>query len=247
MKFILGNYLFVGLQHRTQRGQTPTKNEFAGTSINQPSILFYCCFNCFKVFICIKFTLQCFTSWREQLAQHRVCTTAFLPYRLVWLMFRFPPRGARLVPKGRRDDNVLRFQSDLLTLSFKPARRWITSILFCRNRAALTNFRRKPTFLFSFIFWILFGERLFVLGAHCAEGGHRSGWNWQGFSVLLKDTLADWVLAILWAWSPASLPCNPNRWQWIWTSNTALHWIFLSYTCTVGASKERLRVVNDSK
>ena len=28
-----------------------------------------------------------------------------------------------------------------------------------------------------------------------AQRGQRSGWSWQGFSVLLRDTLADWVLA----------------------------------------------------
>lgn len=91
-------------------------------------------------------------------------------------------------------------------------------------------------FSFYFILFYFFPENASLCFALAEQWGQRSGWSWQGFSVLLKDTWADWVIAAVGlepssgALQPLTLTVDMNF------KVSVLHGIFLSCTFVLGFS-----------
>jgi len=94
--------------------------------------------------------------------------------------------------------------------------KWLVNALIfmytTESTRLLHNFYMNLHF-YSHYFWF-YSENVSLCLVLAARGGQRSGCSWQGFSVLLKDTLADWVLASV-GLEPSSTALQPQRWQLI--------------------------------
>lgn len=100
----------------------------------------------------------------------------------------------------------------------------------------------EPTFLFS-LFLIFYSESVSLCFVLAAQAGQRSGWSWQGFSVLLKDTLADWVLATV-GLEPSYPALQPQHWQLIWISKSLFYTEYFYLALLFLDFLKRQRVIN---
>lgn len=179
----------------------------------------------FLCLLCIMLTSQraqisCHNQWQEQLAQHWLYSRTPL-FQFLWLLlFRSPflPSGA-CTKKGDGTTMSLIFfkAAGLVNALIFMLHHWINDHCsvapFKQTSAQLSH---EPTFLFSL--FLIFIRRVSLCAPRfAAQAGQRSRWSWQGFSVLLKDTLADWVLATV-GLEPSYTALQPQHWQLIWIS-----------------------------
>lgn len=181
--------------------------------------------------------------WQEQLARQRLhgCIP-LLQFLLLLLKSHF--HGAALVWTGRMTMSLI-FKGVRLVnafISMYTTESIICALLHSSNKL-LHNFHMNLLFyshyfrfFFSFTLFYFFPENASLCFALAERSGQRSGWSWQGFSVLLKDTWADWVIAAVGlepsssALQPLTLTVDMNF------KVSVLHGIFLSCTFVLGFS-----------
>lgn len=76
-------------------------------------------------------------------------------------------------------------------------------------------------FFFFFIllyFIFFFSQRMLLCALHSLSSGVRDQVGAGKDSVSCSKTLEQTGWLLLWAWSPAPVPCNPSHWQLIWIS-----------------------------
>lgn len=68
------------------------------------------------------------------------------------------------------------------------------------------------------IIFDFFSQRVFLCALHLPSSWVRDQVGAGKDSVSCSKTLEQTGWSLLWAWSPATLPCNPEHWQLIWIS-----------------------------
>lgn len=156
--------------------------------------------------------------WQEQLAQQRLygCIPLFqfpspLPYNSHF-------RSAALVRRGRMTMSLI-FKGVRLVNAFISmyTNESIISALLHSSNKLLHNFHTKLLF-YSHYFWFFFSQRVFLCALHLPSSWVRDQVGAGKDSVSCSKTLEQTGWSLLWAWSPATLPCNPEHWQLIWIS-----------------------------
>lgn len=125
----------------------------------------------------------------------------------------------------------------IMSLIFKAAR-LVNALIFMYTAEsigfALSHYSNKlwhnfhMNLQFYSLFFFFFKENISASFALAAQAGQRSGWSWHGFSVLLKDTWADWVNATAGPPAQQQCPATPTLTVDMNFKASVLHWIFLS-------------------
>lgn len=147
--------------------------------------------------------------WQEQLAQHRVYS-CILVFHFLWLMFNSLHTERHLYEKGDGTTVSLIFKAARLVnalIFMYTTESIITALLHCSNKL-LQNFRMNLHF-YSHYFWF-YSENISLCFVLVVKRGQGSDWSWQGFSVLLKDTLAERLLATV-GLEPSCNALQPQR------------------------------------
>ncbi len=173
------------------------------------------------------------------------CTVVILLFQFLWLMlFNSPHTERHLYEKGDGTTMSLIFKAVRLVnalIFMYTTESIITALLHCSNKL-LHNFHMNLHF-YSHYFWF-YSENVSLCLVLAAQGGQGSFWSWQGFSVLLKDTLADWVLTTV-GLEPSYTALQPQLWQLIWISNTQCYSEYFYLALFFLDCLKRKRVIND--
>lgn len=177
--------------------------------------------------------------WQEQLARQWLCACIPLFQFLSLLLLNSRFHGGALVRSGRMTMALIfkgvRLVNAFISMYTKES---IISALLHSSNKLLHNFHTNLLF-YSHYFWFFiffFPESVSLCFALTKQLGQRSGWSWRGFSVLHKDTWADWVIATVGlepsygALQPRALTVDMNF------KVSVLHGIFLSCTFVLGFS-----------
>lgn len=106
----------------------------------------------------------------------------------------FPPSSTCTNREMGRQCPWFSKRRDLLMPSFSCVPLNQSFLLYCTVQTKLPHNFHMNRHCCSHYFWF-YSESVSLCFVHTARAGQRSGWSWQGFSVLLKDTWADWVIA----------------------------------------------------
>lgn len=157
---------------------------------------------------------------QEQLARQWLC--ACIP------LFQFPSllllnsrfHGGALVRSGKMTMALIfkgvRLVNAFISMYTKES---IISALLHSSNKLLHNFHTNLLF-YSHYFWffIFFSQRVFLCALHSPSSWVRDQVGAGEDSVSCTKTLEQTGWSLLWAWSPATVPCNPEHWQLIWIS-----------------------------
>ena len=156
--------------------------------------------------------------WQEQLARQQLHACIPLLHFLSPLPLDSLFHKAALVRTGRTTMSLI-FKGVRLVnafISMCTTESIMCALLHSSNKL-LHNFHITLLFYshyFRFFFFFFLPGNVSLCFALAEQSGQRSGWSWQRFSVLLKDTWADWVIAAV-GLEPsysALQPLNTDSW-----------------------------------